>query len=215
MIHADGLIYRIEDLVIVDQFSAEIHGARISSLVGPSGSGKTTVLNMLGVLLPPTAGELHIDGSPTCDWNSRQRRRFWRSRAAFIYQDSGVIDDQTVAFNVTLRAGQMGHREVRDRVRTVLERVGLGGREDDMARVLSGGEKQRLGIARALFKDASWVFADEPTASLDEVSKSIVVGLLRELADGGVGVVTATHDEYLMAESDEILHIPGRVKELP
>lgn len=208
MIHANGLIYRIEDLVIVDQFTAEIHAGRISSLVGPSGSGKTTVLNMLGMLLPPTAGELRIDGSHATDWSSRQRRSFWRSQAAFIYQDSGVIEDQSVAFNVTLRAGQMRHYKVRDRVLTVLERVGLGGRENDKARVLSGGEKQRLGIARALYKDASWVFADEPTASLDEVNKDIVVGLLRELADGGTGVVTATHDEYLMAQADEILRLP-------
>ena len=209
MIRTKDLRYRIGDLVILDQFTADVHGGRITSLVGPSGSGKTTALNMLGLLLPPTAGCIEINGIRATDWSDRQRRSFWKTQAAFIYQDSGVIDDRTVAFNVTLRAGQMRQGEVRERVSLILEQVGLAGREDDMARVLSGGEKQRLGIARALFKKASWVFADEPTASLDEANKKNVVGLLSKMAKSGTGVVTATHDDFLIANSDDIIQISG------
>lgn len=117
------------------------------------------------------------------------------------YQDYGIIDDESVSFNVSLRKIGSNQRQVNE----VLKTVGLSGREKDRAMVLSGGEKQRLGIARAIYKNASVIFADEPTASLDEANRNLVISLLRDCAKRGVAIILATHDERLVKECEEVV----------
>lgn len=175
------------------------------ALAGPSGSGKTTLLGCLGLLVEPSSGVIVLDGHPL-SFKDRQRARFWREHAAFVYQDYGVIEDESVAYNVALRGSK--HALARDsRISELLDAVGLGGRGHESAAVLSGGEKQRLGIARAMYKNARLIFADEPTASLDAVNRAMVVDLLRSAAAGGAAVVLATHDEELIARSDALYNL--------
>ena len=118
-------------------------------------------------------------------------------------QDYGIIDDETVSFNVSLK--KFGNNQ--GQIKEVLEIVGLQGREKDKALVLSGGEKQRLGIARAILKNASVIFADEPTASLDNSNRQIVVSLLKDCANRGAAIILATHDERLVAECDTVVRL--------
>lgn len=176
------------------------------AIIGDSGSGKTTLLNCLGCLLRPTSGGMRMDGDDMLRWGKRETLRFWRERAAFIYQDSGVIDEETLAYNVTLRAHAVS-TDAQRRVEGALEAVGLGGRERERAAVLSGGEKQRLGIARALYKRAGVVFADEPTASLDAENRDMIWALLRSMRDAGALIFIATHDLGLAGECDEIVRL--------
>lgn len=122
---------------------------------------------------------------------------------SFIYQDYGIIDDETVSFNVSLK--KFGNNQ--GQIKEVLEIVGLQGREKDKALVLSGGEKQRLGIARAILKNASVIFADEPTASLDNSNRQLVVSLLKDCANRGAAIILATHDERLVAECDTVVRL--------
>lgn len=208
MIIANAVGFSVGGHVILDEFTMRADEGRITALIGPSGAGKTTALNILGLLLPPSAGWVEIHGENATEWSRHERRLFWRDRAAFVYQDSGVIDDRTVAFNVTLeRPRRTRHAESEARVNRVLQEVGLSGRAADKAGVLSGGEKQRLGIARALYKEARWVFADEPTASLDDANKSLVMDLFTMLAENGTGVIAATHDQTVMTHAHVIVEI--------
>ena len=173
------------------------------ALVGPSGCGKTTLLNCLGLLQRLSAGTVSVDGHDMA--SDRARRRFWRREAAFIYQDYGLIEEETLAYNVTLRAPGLLRRPRPDaRLDGILETVGLAGRQAETASVLSGGEKQRAGVARALYKEASYVFADEPTASLDPDNRRIVTGLLERAAKAGACVVIATHDDALASRADVV-----------
>lgn len=189
-----NLAFRIKEHTIFEQVSLQCEPGTLTALTGPSGCGKTSLLNVLGLLAPASSGEVYIDQVPTSGWKDQQRSQFWQQRAAFIYQDYGIIDDETVAYNVTLRP----QAKTRGDVKAVLTQVGLQDRITEIASVLSGGEKQRLGVARAIFKQADVLFADEPTASLDEDNRRLIMELLRQRADTGVTVVIATHDQELI-----------------
>ncbi len=189
---------------ILDAISLTCRPGEMLALVGASGSGKTTLLNCLGLLQRPTSGTIRVDGTDASGWGERPRQRFWRDKAAFIYQDYGLIEDDSLADNVTLTPPGLfrNRRRVNPRVEDALATVGLAGRALDRVSVLSGGEKQRAGVARALYKRASYIFADEPTASLDADNRDTVTRLLAQAAADGACVVIATHDEELAAHAD-------------
>ncbi|PBB09692.1 ABC transporter ATP-binding protein [Kocuria sp. WRN011] len=181
-----------------------IHGESVrcvpgemTALIGPSGSGKTTLLHTLGLLLPPTAGHVTADGVAVS--SSCTRRAFWRDHAAFVLQDYGIIDDEPVAFNVAMRKTRNGADRT---LRAALEHVGLSDREGELASHLSGGEKQRLALARAVYRDASVLFVDEPTASLDTDNRQLVVDLFADFARRGATVIVSTHDDEMIAACD-------------
>lgn len=196
VIEAEDLSVTLGGRRVLDGETVRCKPGVMTGLVGPSGSGKTTLLHCLGLLLPVDRGRILMDGRDVARSGARARRRFWRDHAAFVLQDYGIMDEESVAFNVTMRSGFLGRRAEGDQARLarVLERTGLGGREGETASHLSGGEKQRLALARALYKEATAVFVDEPTASLDADNRSRVIGLLGELAAAGCTVVVATHD---------------------
>lgn len=203
-IEAENVTMVIDGRTIIDGANLVCTPGTVTALVGPSGAGKTTLLNVLGLLLRPTSGRVLVDGVDTTGWGPRQRRLFWKDHAAFILQDYGVIEEESVAFNVTMTSSIFGSRVVGDhqRVKAVLDATGLGGRERELAVRLSGGEKRRLAVARALYKDAGVIFADEPTASLDDKNRARVIDLLVSLARQGRIVVVATHDAEMARASD-------------
>ncbi|WP_448070749.1 ABC transporter ATP-binding protein [Georgenia yuyongxinii] len=188
---------QIDGRTIFEAVSLEISPGTMTALTGPSGCGKTTLLNCLGLIQRPTGGAVLVGGVDTAGWRDARRTRFWKDHVAFIYQDYGIIDDRSVAYNVTLSKHRS--RSTTKRVDEVLTAVGLSQRGEPAA-VLSGGEKQRLGVARAMFKEATFIFADEPTASLDTENRELVTALLLSRASSGASVVIATHDSRL-AES--------------
>lgn len=183
---------------------------KMSALVGPSGCGKTTLLNCLDLLLPVDEGSIFIDGNNVTKFNAASRRKFWRDYAAFILQDYGIMDEETVAFNVTMESSVFGRiKGNRERLTQVLKQTGLQGREEELAGHLSGGEKQRLALARAIYKDAKILFVDEPTASLDADNRKMVIDLFTEFASRGRTVIVSTHDQE-MIEACDVLHEVGK-----
>lgn len=177
--------------------SVRCAAGEMTALVGPSGSGKTTLLHALGLLLPVSAGRILVDGNDVTGLSGRRRRRFWRDHAAFVLQDYGIIDDDTVGFNVAMRSARADGR-----LEEALDRVGLTGRGSERASHLSGGEKQRLALGRAIYRRASVLFVDEPTASLDSTNRCAVIELFRDFARQGATVVVSTHDDQMIAACD-------------
>jgi len=171
------------------------------ALTGASGCGKTTLLNCLGLIQPIESGTILIDQKNATKWNDKEKTNFWHKYATFIYQDYGIIEDESVAYNITLDKSKIRKSEVE----TILKKVGLSGRANEQAVVLSGGEKQRIGIARAILKNASIIYADEPTASLDSENRQIVIKLLKECALNGAIVILATHDDRLVNECSKVI----------
>lgn len=203
-ITADDVTVIIDNRPVVSSARLTCAAGTVTALVGPSGCGKTTLLHCLGLLHDPTSGRVLIDRACASDWSPTRRRRFWRDSAAFVLQDAGIMDEETVAFNVTMRSTILTARVRGDRPRlhAALHATGLDGREREPAAHLSGGEKQRLAIARAIYKDAQVLYVDEPTASLDPVNRGAVIDLLSARAGHGCTVVVATHDEAVIAAAD-------------
>lgn len=197
---------------VLEDVNARVVPGQTLALVGPSGSGKTTLLNVLGLLVPIGHGTLTVNGRETRRWKDARRRAFWQHHAAFVFQDYGLIEEESVAYNVMLSRLPPFWRRRREasKILPILERVGLPDRAQERVSALSGGEKQRVGLARAMFRAADVIFADEPTASLDRENRELVTAFLLGEAERGAAVVIATHDEDLIPRCDARVRLgPG------
>ncbi len=203
-ISAKNLGLTVAEHHIFGEVTLDCPAESLTALIGPSGSGKTTLLHCLGMLLRPSCGNIWMNDEMTTEWSEHKRRQFWQRNAAFVLQDYGIIEDESVYFNVTMESKKFFQRRAKldSRAEEILEHVGLGGRTTELAAHLSGGEKQRLAIARAMYKKAQAIFVDEPTASLDENNRQLVIDLLRARATDGATVIIATHDEEMIGACD-------------
>lgn len=170
-----------------------------SAVVGPSGSGKTTLLNVLGALLPPTRGSVMIGNEDIANLNEKEAARFRNQELGFVFQQHHLLPQLTVMENVLTPRLAGGWKESEDETRKrateLLERVGLGHRLNHRPGELSGGEKQRSAVARALINQPRVVLADEPTGALDGETGTKVADLLLEIQkENGVTLVVVTHD---------------------
>lgn len=202
-IRTNNIAVEINGRHIFNNLNILLNGNKMFAITGESGSGKTTLLNCLGLIQDISNGTIFFNGKNATSWSDGQKTKFWHESASFIYQDYGIIDNESVFYNVTLNKNKHQYQ----RAAKVLHLVGLAGRGNDRASVFSGGEKQRLGIARAIYKNAKIIYADEPTASLDSKNRMLVVDLLKEMRNAGTMIIIATHDERLTAECDDIIDI--------
>ena len=179
--------------------SMQIEDGEFAFLVGPSGSGKSTIIKLITGELKPTSGTVHVNGYSL----ERIRKReipFLRRTVGVVFQDFRLIDTKTVYENVAfaMRVIGAGNREIRDRVPYVLELVGLENKGHRHPTELSGGEQQRLAIARALVNNPSTIIADEPTGNLDPARSLEIMSLLQEINNLGTTILVVTHEKDLV-----------------
>jgi putative ABC transport system ATP-binding protein len=202
---------------ILFDIGTRIDGGEIVILTGPSGSGKTTLLTLIGALRSAQKGSVRVLGQELLNAGEKALIGV-RRQIGYIFQSHNLLDSLTIHQNVqmALQLGGIKGREARDRIATVLQRVGLAEHEHKFPGELSGGQKQRAGIARALVNRPDIVLADEPTASLDKQSGRDVVRLIEDLArEDGSAVILVTHDNRILDVADRILHLEdGRMKSL-
>jgi putative ABC transport system ATP-binding protein len=179
---------------------------------GASGSGKSTLLNILGCLESPTAGDYHLNGEDVAKYDDKKLSRIRNARIGFIFQSFNLLPRTTAVENIEIPM-VYGHAPVnRKKALAALGRVGLTARANHFATELSGGEQQRVAVARALINDPAFVLADEPTGNLDQKSGYDVMTLLSELHKEGRTIVLVTHDDAVAAYGPrEILLQDGAV----
>lgn len=169
---------------------------------GPSGSGKTTLLAVVGAMLSPTTGEVHLDGEPTSRLREAHRAEVRRRKVGFVFQDLQLVDGLSALRNVLLpRVPDGVSAEDEARGRALLEQRGLGALADARAKGLSGGERQRVALCRALLRDPLLLLLDEPTAHLDDAHARTLADELAALAQAGRAVLVATHDPRIATSS--------------
>ena len=176
------------------------------AIMGPSGSGKTTLLNLLGCLDRPTSGTLVVDGTDVAGLSRTELTRFRRETVGFVFQQFYLVPYLTALENVML--AQYFHSIAdQEEARKALEMVGLGDRLQHLPSQLSGGEQQRVCIARALINEPKIVLADEPTGNLDKANEDVVMSLFQERHREGYTIVMVTHDPDIGAEADRVIRL--------
>jgi putative ABC transport system ATP-binding protein len=188
---------------------ANLQASRSYAITGRSGSGKSTLLNIVGLLDNPTSGRYEICGVPSSGLTDARMTRLRSEYIGFVFQSFHLISHLTALENVCvpLTYRRLGPAVQRERAREVLEQVGLGHRLGSFPRTLSGGEQQRVAVARAIVHRPRLLLCDEPTGNLDSDSAEAVLGLLKSFQDLAVCLVVVTHDADVAARMDEQLHL--------
>ncbi len=194
--------------------SLEARAGEVVALWGRSGSGKTTLLHLLAGLDRPTRGRVEVEGKDLAALGERGRTRLRRARIGFVFQFFNLLPTLTALENVLL-ALELAGRPDEGRAREALEAVGLGGMGHRFPHELSGGEQQRVAVARALVKGPGLILADEPTGNLDTRTGDAVLGLLTEQArEQGATLILATHSPRAAGVADRVLRmVDGRLEE--
>lgn len=201
-----------EEVYALDDINLDIYRGEYVSIMGPSGSGKSTLFNMIGALDKPSRGEVSVGGVSLPSLASGNLSYFRCKHIGYVFQSYNLIPWLTAMGNVMLPLTFLGVEEekARERAKHVLETVGLGHRLDHVPGECSGGQQQRIAVARALANDPSIILADEPTANLDQKTGQEIIELMKELCvSEGVTVITATHDFKMLKASDRIVWIKG------
>jgi putative ABC transport system ATP-binding protein len=195
---------------VLKDASLSVDEGEFVTILGPSGSGKSTLLNLCGLLESPDDGKLFHDGLLLNSLSRFEKTNHRRKSMGFIFQSFNLVPVMSVAENVgyPLMLLNWSIAERKTRVNEILEQVGLAEFGNQKPEQLSGGQCQRVAVARALVKRPSVIIADEPTASLDAVTAQVVVDLIKSLAKNqGTACLIATHDQRLLPFSDRVLHV--------
>ena len=198
-------IYKMGEIEIAaaDGIDFTINKGEFAVVVGPSGAGKTTVLNILGGMGTATSGEVWIDGADVASYNARQRTAYRRADIGFVFQFYNLIPNLTALENVEL-ALQICKNPLD--AATVLQDVGLGDRLNNFPAQLSGGEQQRVSIARALAKNPKLLLCDEPTGALDYNTGKAILKLLQDTCrERGMTVILITHNSAITPMADRVI----------
>lgn len=194
---------------ILDHFSFQAQQGEYIAIMGESGCGKSTLLNIIGLLEKFDTGKLVIDGNVNVFPGSAKANKILRETVGYLFQNFALMEDETVESNLDL-ALQYVHgtkKEKKEKMQAALEYIGLKNYEKRKIYELSGGEQQRVAIARVMLKPSKIILADEPTGSLDEKNRDLVLGLLGKLNDQGKTIVLVTHDKFVAQKCNRIVEL--------
>ncbi len=203
--------YKVGDQVItaLQPTTMDIREGELLLIIGPSGSGKTTLLSLLGCVIYPSEGRLWVDGQEINQLKDKQLAKLRLHTIGFVFQNFNLLSPLSAEDNVMmpLRLQGVPAAEAKRRTREALDFVGMSDRARNLPKQLSGGQQQRIAIARALVTNPKLLLCDEPTASLDKDSLSVVMEELRSLADSGKAVCVVTHDPRLKPYAHRIVEV--------
>ncbi|MEC8336145.1 MAG: ABC transporter ATP-binding protein [Bacteroidota bacterium] len=210
MIRAENIVKKYGDLEVLRGVDLTVDSGEIVSIVGASGAGKTTLLQILGTLALPDAGSLSVGGQSTSGMSRRELSAFRNAHLGFVFQFHRLLPEFNALENVMMPAWIAGQKDngTRSRATQLLKELGLGHRLDHNPAELSGGEQQRVAVARALMNEPSVLLADEPSGNLDSENASALHDLFFDLrARLGQTIVLVTHNEDLANRADRMLRM--------
>lgn len=210
-IEVTGLNKKFGNRHIIENFNIEIEKGEFVAIVGPSGCGKSTLLNILGMLEKYDGGKIKINGKKLPEINSKAATMVRRNVINYLFQNYALIDNETVEKNllIAMEFVNKSHKEKINMISKTLDYVGLKHLQKEVVNTLSGGEQQRVALARTILKPGNIVLADEPTGSLDPKSSDNAFGLIKQLCkENGKTVVMVTHNMELAKRADRIVEMP-------
>jgi lipoprotein-releasing system ATP-binding protein len=207
------------EVKLVKNANVTVNPKEFTVITGPSGSGKSSLLYLLGLLDEPTSGDIEIDGVNTRTLSTDKLAQFRLEKMGFVFQFHFLLPEFTALENVMLpmrRLGKLTDKQAKEKATSLLEKLGMGDQTHKLPKQMSGGQCQRVAVARALANDPIIILADEPTGNLDTVSSKAVQDLLREIAHmDNRAVLAVTHDMEFASKADRTIHIvDGRIEDL-
>ncbi|WP_242298355.1 putative bacteriocin export ABC transporter [Bacillus cereus group sp. BfR-BA-01382] len=197
MISINNMNKSFNNKILFENFNLEVKAGEFIGIYGKSGKGKTTLLNIIGMLENPDSGEIKLLGKET---NSNKKKRdLLRNDIGFIFQNYALIDNESVNSNleIAIKHRKLNKKQKKDAICSVLKEVDLTNYGEEKVHTLSGGEQQRVAIARLLLKKPTLILADEPTGSLDSENRDIITSLFQKLHQQGKTIIVVTHDTAL------------------
>lgn len=194
---------------VLNNLSLSINEGEMVAITGPSGVGKSTILNIIGLLENFNSGEYTISGQKNVKINSTKAVKILRKNINYLFQNFALVDEESVQYNLelALKYVKSNKAEKKDLLENALKKVGLVGYEKKKIYELSGGEQQRVAIARCMLKPAKIILADEPTGSLDENNVKLVLDLLKDLNKKGLTVIIVTHDKFVAGNCNRKINL--------
>jgi len=209
-------IYDIGEVKVtaLDNITLRCEKGEIVSIMGPSGSGKSTMMNILGCLDSPTSGSYRLEGQDVSSLKDNDLAMIRNNKFGFVFQSYNLLPKLTALANVELPLIYSGGRNRRQRALEVLESVGIGNRALHRPSELSGGEQQRVAIARCLINNPLVILADEPTGNLDTHSSQNIMAVLLEQSKKGITIIVVTHEEDIAAYTQRTIYLrDGKIVE--
>lgn len=209
MISIVNLYKKIGSKEVFNNFSLDIAKGELVAIVGPSGSGKTTLLNIMGLIEDEFSGTYSFEGNNNIKINSGKSQKIIREKISYLFQNFALIDNETVKYNLLLALKYVNcdKKEKIQKIKIVLEQLGLEEKLDSKVSELSGGEQQRIAVARVILKPSCLVLADEPTGSLDTTNRDNIIQLLKQMNQNGKTIVIVTHDVEVANTCDRIINL--------
>lgn len=206
MIEVVNVIKYYDNRAVVNNVSFTINDGSFVSIIGKSGSGKTTLINMIGAMLLPDSGKILIDGKNIIALNDKEVALYRNKSIGFVFQNFHLEPTYSVYENITLPMEISGNRQnLKNRAKEVLDMVGMSDYINKKVTTLSGGEQQRICIARAIIQQPEIILADEPCGNLDTYNSNIIMKLLRRISDNGGTVLLITHNSEAAMQTDRII----------
>nr|WP_130808300.1 putative bacteriocin export ABC transporter [Senegalia massiliensis] len=192
--------------VVFENFSLNINQGDFLCITGNSGSGKSTLINIMGLLEQPDSGTVNVCGNKDVKPNSPTSQKLLRHQIGFLFQNFALIDDKSVNYNLDVACVNKKRWDKNKKIQ-LLEKLQLDVSLNKKVYHLSGGEQQRLALARLLIKDCDLIFADEPTGSLDYDNRDIVLKFLHQLNNEGKTIVIVSHDQYIKKHCQKVINL--------
>lgn len=195
-----------QDNIIFDKFNFEVEENTFNVVMGVSGSGKSTLLNIIGLLDKADSGDVILFGEKNIKLFSRKAEKLLREKIGYLFQNFALVENETVEYNLKLALDNI-KGDKKEKIKEVLKEIELEGYENKKIYKCSGGEQQRVAIARLLLKQCDLILADEPTGSLDERNREIVIKLLKRMQSSGRTIVVVSHDPIFKDIADQIVFL--------
>lgn len=209
MIEINNLNKSFGEHHVIKDFSYKIDDGKMIAIKGKSGSGKSTLLNILGLLDVDYSGEVLYDKVQVSKLSEKKRNEYIRNNINYLFQNYALIDSETVENNLllALEYEKISKKEKKEKINQALEAVDLSGFNDKKVFILSGGEQQRIALARIILKKGNIILADEPTGNLDKDNSDKVMKILKQLQKQGKTIIIVTHNDSFANECDEVINL--------
>ncbi len=195
------------DKILFDKLNFSINDGEFLGIKGASGSGKSTLLNIIGLLEESDAGQIIIDGEKIDYSNQKQIKNMLKNKIGYLFQNFALIDDFSVFKNLSIGLSEKSKKAKIEKIKSALNDVNLDVDINKEVYKLSGGEQQRVALARVILQNKSIILADEPTASVDSENRDVILGILKKLNQQGKTIILVSHDDYVIEQANRVMYL--------